>query len=256
MCLPAAAMASTCARCLVCGVARITAWIDLSASTSLREVPSTILCSAAKSRTVSGSSVTPRTKRNGAPKSCADFTSVLPHQPRPTIAVFNICECLRLCCRRRAGLLERMSARECVDLCAIRGDAGEGRKWREIDFEEIGACRLAGDADIGHRDLLAVTISSGLLRAREILFKRGQSELVPVLRPFDDACFIDLEFMREIFAHPRHDQRVGIAGDDLRKAAHTRAPAWITRQQRRIGMRLVEIFNDGQGFEKNGPIAV
>ena len=49
-----------------------------------------MLCSAAKSRTVSGSSVTPRTKRIGAPKSRAAFTRVLPHQPRPTIAVLSM----------------------------------------------------------------------------------------------------------------------------------------------------------------------
>jgi hypothetical protein len=49
-----------------------------------------ILCAAAKSRTVSGSSVTPRTKLIGAPKSRAAFTRVLPHQPRPTIAVWSI----------------------------------------------------------------------------------------------------------------------------------------------------------------------
>src|SRR5262249_23294990 len=62
--------------------------------------------------------------------------------------------------------------------------------------------------------------------------------------------------MREIFAHPRHDQRMGIACDNLRKPANARAPACITRQQRRIGMRLIEIFDDCQRFEKNGPIAV
>src|SRR5262249_16678247 len=70
---------------------------------------------------------------------------------------------LRLCRRRRAGLLERVSARECIDPRAVRGDAGEGREWRETDLEEIGASRLAGNADIGHRDLLAVAISSGFL---------------------------------------------------------------------------------------------
>src|SRR5262249_49834248 len=121
--------------------------------------------------------------------------------------------------------LGRVSGRECIDPCAVLGDTGEGRKWREIDFEEIGACRLAGYANIGHRDLLAVAISSGFLRARQVLLQRRQSELMPVLRPFDDACFIDLEFVGEIFAHPRHDQRVGIACDNLRKAASARARA-------------------------------
>src|SRR5664279_4202420 len=153
MCFFARAAASTCARCLECGVARITACTFASASTSSNEVPMAILCSAAKSRTVSGSSVTPRTKLIGAPKSRAAFTRALPHQPRPTIAVLS----MRSGRRGRAGLLHRMRAREGVVLHAGVDDARDGRERRQIDLE-IGRARcLPGETDVGDGDPVSYT---------------------------------------------------------------------------------------------------
>src|SRR5215467_6411749 len=169
MCLPAAAIASTCARCLVCGVASTTASIDLSASTSSNEVPSWIWFSAAKSRTDSGSRVMPRLNRNGAPKSRAAFTSVFPHQPRPTIAVLSMPS--RLCCRRRAGLLERMGAREYVVFRAGRSDARNRWIRREIDLEETRAGHMTGEADVRDRYLLALAIGSGFFFGRQMLLE-------------------------------------------------------------------------------------
>src|SRR5665647_525580 len=212
MCFLAAAAASTCARCLLCGVAMITACTWLSAIASSNEVPMASRCSAAKSPTVSGSSVTPRTKRIGAPKSRAAFTRFLPHQPRPTIAVLSMTIRLR---RRRAGLLERMGARESVVLGAGRGDARDGRIRRQIDLEEIRPRHLTGQANVGNGELLTLAIGAGLLLGCEMLLQPAQRRLVPMLRPFQNARLVDLEFSAEIFAHARHDQRMRIAGDDL-----------------------------------------
>ena len=86
--------------------------------------------------------------------------------------------------------------------------------------------------------------------------QRGQRRAVPVLRPFRDAGFVDLELMREIFAHPRHDQRMRIGGDDLRQPPHPRAALRVLRQQRRIGMGLVEIFDDSERLEQRRPVAI
>src|SRR5262245_36824343 len=106
----------------------------------------------------------PRLKCNGAPTSRAAFTSVLPHQPRPTIAVLSMQPQLRRC--RRAGLLERMRACECLIFRARRSNAGNRRIWREIDLEEIRAGHLTGEADVRHRDLLALAIGAGFLFGR------------------------------------------------------------------------------------------
>src|SRR5450759_3836718 len=226
MCFFARAAASTCARCLECGVARITACTFASASTSSNEVPMAILCSTAKSRTVSGSSVTPRTKLIGAPKSRAAFTRVLPHQPRPTIAVLS----MRSSRRGRAGLLHRMRAREGVVRHAGVDDALDGREWRQIDLEIRRARRLPGKTNVGDGDLVALTVALGLLRAGEIGFQRLQGLHVPMVTPFQHASLVDLVFMRQVFAHPRYDQRMGVAGDDLRQAAHPRARLRLLRQ--------------------------
>jgi len=69
-------------------------------------------------------------------------------------------------------LLERVRARKSVILHASGRYARNGRKWREVYFEEVRTGDLAGEADVRNRDLLALTISSGFLFAREMLFKR------------------------------------------------------------------------------------
>src|ERR1035437_7829848 len=175
MCFLAAAAASTCARCLECGVARITACTFASASTSANEVPMAILCSAAKSCTVSGSSVTPRTKLIGAPKSRAAFTRDLPHQPRPTIAVLS----MRSGRRGRAGLLHRMRAREGVVRHAGVDDAFQRRDWRQIDLEIRRPPPLPGKTNVGDGDLVPLTVAPGLLRAGEIGSQPLQAPHVP-----------------------------------------------------------------------------
>src|SRR6478609_4257553 len=155
---------------------------------------------------MSSSSVTPRTMRSGAPKSRAAFTNVWPHQPRPTIAVLSMQARLR--CRRRAGLLERMGPSKCVVLGASLGDSFDCRVWRQVDFEEICACHLTRQADVRKRYLLALTIGAGVLLGRQMLFETRQRRLMPMLRPCLYSGFIDLELMREILAHARHNERM------------------------------------------------
>ena len=49
---------------------------------------------------------------------------------------------------------------------------------------------------------------------------------------------------------------MGVAGDDLGDAADAGAAARVARQQRRLGMGFVEIFDDGERFEQGRPVAV
>src|SRR3954451_22202798 len=140
-----------------------------------------IFISPAKSRTASGSSVTPCVKRISLlPR--AERTSSLPHQPSPIIATFSIHK-LRLqtlrskpvspaACkqehgdnaydiakitsrklsvsetRRRTGLLHRMRAREGVNRQTRLGDAFHGGKRRRVDLEEASAGRLRDNANV------------------------------------------------------------------------------------------------------------
>src|ERR1700686_3909725 len=161
--------------------------------TSSNDVPMVMLCSAAKSRTVPGSSVTPRMKLIGEPKSGAAFPRVLPHQPRPTIAVLS----MRSGRRGRAGLLHRMRAREGVVLHAKIDDALHRRIRRDVDLEIGRARRLTGETDVGDGDLVALTIAPGLLRGGEIGLQRLQGLNVPMVAPFQHAGFVDLVFVRQ-----------------------------------------------------------
>ena len=148
-------------------------------------------------------------------ESRAAFTSVLPHQPRPTIAVLTMQA--RLGCGRRAGLLERMGAGKSIVLGARRSDASDGRVWREIDLEEIRACDLTGKANVRDCDLVALTISAGFLFGRrDALPARSAPPGANAGAHFMHARFVDLEFVRQILAHARHDQRMRVAGNDLR----------------------------------------
>src|SRR5437016_8093560 len=108
-----------------------------------------------------------------------------------------------------------MGSCEGIVLRASAADTRDGRIWSEVDLEEVRPRNLAGKANIGNCDLVALAISAGFFFGRKVLFQRAQRGLVPMLRPFHDTGFIDLEFMREIFAHAWHDQRMRIAGHDL-----------------------------------------
>src|SRR6187455_2532492 len=127
--------------------------------------------SLAKSRTVSGSSVTPRVNRISA-LPCAERTSSLPHQPRPIIATSSID--LVPHARGRAGLLERMRPGERLERHARCRDALHGRKRRGVDVEEAGARRLAHKTEVRHRHAVAMRELAGLLVAREMSFHRGE----------------------------------------------------------------------------------
>ena len=80
---------------------------------------------------------------------------------------------------------------------------------RDIDLEIGRACRLPSKADVGDGDLVALAIASGLFRASEILPPAPSKPPRANGDPISARRFVDLVFVREIFAHPRHDQRMG-----------------------------------------------
>jgi hypothetical protein len=93
-------------------------------------------------------------------------------------------------------------------------DPGEIRKRRGVDREKFCSRGLAREADVGERDRVAVAIAAGG-GVFQVRFERGECSGVPMLAPFDAGRLIELEFVFQIFAHARHDQRVRMAGDDL-----------------------------------------
>src|SRR5216684_6673365 len=148
-----------------------------------------------------------------------------------------------------------MSAGEGVDLLARLCDTGEVRKWRDVDAEEFGSGGLAGETDVRDRHLVAVAETTCFLRA-EMDFERGQRLRMPMAAPCHARRLVDLKFVLQVLAHARHNERMRIAGYDLGEAAHPCPAACIFRQQRRIGPRLIEILDNGEGLEQGRRIAV
>ncbi|MNU03000.1 hypothetical protein D3C72_2468820 [compost metagenome] len=52
--------------------------------------------------------------------------------------------------------------------------------------------------------------------------------------------------MLQVFQHAQVVQRVGVASDAERQIPHACAADGIGRQQRRLGMRFFEVFDDGE----------
>ena len=108
-----------------------------------------------------------------------------------------------------------MGARKAVDCRQRIRNPRKVRKPRRIDIEEFCAGGLAGETNVRERDCIAVAIAPGG-RPGQVRFESCQRSGVPMLAPFRTGCLVELKFMFQIFAHPWHDQRMRIAGNDLR----------------------------------------
>src|SRR5215831_1200964 len=144
-----------------------------------------------------------------------------------------------------------MSAGKSLILPAEINNPPHRRERREVAFEIERAHRISGKADVGDADLVAMAITPGLLGSSEIGFERLECRFVPMVSPFLHTGLIDLVFVCEKFTDTRHDQGVSVASDDLRQRTHASASLRLLRQQRRIWMRLVEIFEDGKRFKEH-----
>src|SRR5262249_20340747 len=149
-----------------------------------------------------------------------------------------------------------MGAGEGVVFHALVDDPPYRRKRRGVELVEVGAGSLAGQADVGNRDRIPLAVAAGLLAAGKVGLQRGQRRADPVLDELEPRRLVDLELVLEIFAHPRPQQRMRVAGDDLRETTHACPRARLLRQERRLRMGLVEILDDGERLEQHRPVTV
>src|ERR1700731_2488328 len=148
-----------------------------------------------------------------------------------------------------------MSAGESIVLHACLGDAAHGRKPRQVKLEEIGTRGLAHKADVRNADGIALTVTPRLLAAGEIAFECLQGGTDPVMDPFQTRWFVQPEVMLEVFAHARHQERMGVAGDDLRKRAHPGPGPRRRGQERGLRVCLIQIFHDREGLEQRWSVS-
>ena len=106
-----------------------------------------------------------------------------------------------------------MGARKGVDCRQRIRNPRKIRESRRIDIKKFCAGGLAGETNVRERDRIAVAIAPGG-RACQVRFESGQRSGVPMLAPFRARRLVELKFMFQIFAHPRHDQPRGSRGNN------------------------------------------
>ena len=125
-------------------------------------------------------------------------------------------------------------------------DALDGRVPRHVDLEAGGIEDLRHQTEVGHGRLVAVAEGAGLA----VVANRGlvglEAGLDPVTRPGESALLGLPELLAQILHHPQVLDGMDIGGADQRQGPHAGAVDRILGQQRRLGMRLLEIFQDGQ----------
>src|SRR5690242_19560612 len=112
-----------------------------------------------------------------------------------------------------------MCARKSVDGRQRVCDPRKIWKWRGVDVEELGARGLAGETNVRKRDRVAMAIPTRR-RCFEMRFQRGERGDVPMLAPLGPGRLVELEFVFQIFAHARHDQRMRIASHNLHQSPY------------------------------------
>ena len=104
-----------------------------------------------------------------------------------------------------------------------------GTRQRSARVGVIAVAEGAGLAVLGDRGLVGV-----------------EAGLDPMARPGEGALLGLAELVAQIAHHPQVLDGMDVGGRDQRQRAHPRPADRIPGQQRRLGMRLLEIFQDGQ----------
>ena len=79
---------------------------------------------------------------------------------------------------------------------------------------------------------------------------RGEPGIEPMPDPAQHLLLPELQLVEQVMPDARHDQRVRVGNVDQRKAARPGACRCILRQQWRLGVFLVEIFEDRQRLKQ------
>src|SRR5580658_4144564 len=142
------------------------------------------------------------------------------------------------------GLQVRRSAREGRQALEMRANPPQRRIGADIDVEALRVVHLWHDADVGERQQVAVHVLAVSGQALHLLLERREAEPHPVRIPGVHRGVILAERRTQIVERPQIVEWVDVAGYMQRKRAHLRARERIARQQRRLRVRVLEIFED------------
>ena len=129
------------------------------------------------------------------------------------------------------------------DLPLISGVGGDDfRETVERNLEPPRIGHLRHQADVGHGHMRATCVRG----RRDHRLDRGKTLQDPVVIPGVDLGLLVLELALEILQRDEVVERMDVAGDHLRDGANLGALQRIGRQQRGLGMDIVEIFDNGE----------
>src|SRR5271166_5585805 len=147
----------------------------------------------------------------------------------------------------RVGLVLRPRLLECRKLPAGGIDGNDLWKAVERDLEAPRIVNLRHETNVGERDLVAERIT--LCADQRLDCVEAVDD--PVAIPGIDLLLRLTELVLEIAQRPHIVERMDVAGDHLRNRAHLRTFHALARQQRRVGMHLIEIFDDGKRLNEH-----
>ena len=93
--------------------------------------------------------------------------------------------------------------------------------------------------------------AAGIRRGRDHRLDCGEALAHPMMVPGIDFRLLVLELSLDVLQRDEVVERMNVASDYLRDGAHFGALERIGRQQRRLRMDLVEIFDDRQRLDQN-----
>lgn len=142
---------------------------------------------------------------------------------------------------------------------AGRVDAVHSGDPRHLDLEQRQHDHQAREADIRHRDRVAVAERAGVGLRGETLLDGLQAGGQPVGTPSLGGLGVETTGFGQVGDHPRGQQRVGVGGQHGRQRAHPRPPVRGVGQEGHVGVHLLQELQDGERLRngrRSGGLAV
>src|SRR4029077_7839676 len=150
----------------------------------------------------------------------------------------------------RVGLLRRVRVGESRDRHAAIIDAHDPWIGIERAVKRPGWRHLGDKTDVGNRGPRAVAEPAAFGMLGEQRLDRLQPGAEPMLDPGKPLLVADPQYVAEIVPHARHDQGVRVGGVNQGDPPHPCSRRRVAGEQRRMGVLLLKIFEDGQRLEQ------
>lgn len=153
--------------------------------------------------------------------------------------------------RARIGLIFWCRLPERPQPRTMRMDAQERLQVRRVARGPLGRVDLRDHADVGRRRLILVATAPGFGVLRDQCFQRIEALHDPVAKPALLIIRGRDQFAVEVVDHPRGDERMDVARDELGECPHALTLTCFGRQEPRCRAYLVEVLDDRQRLREH-----